>query len=99
MSTFVRMSNTLRCTPDGEGTANLRGVRDADEGHKIHIPRLRWRWISAVASKEWPVGNIHPHPASLVHPFSPPGHHRFKEDWRKWGLETPPLPFARAQAQ
>src|SRR5579863_4331443 len=98
MSKFVHMLNNLRCTLDGEGAANLRGVRDTDECHKIRVPRPRWRWINAVASKDCPVRNIHPQPASLVHPFSPPGHHRFEGGLEEIGIGDPTATAAETSA-
>ena len=43
MSKFVHKLRNLLCTLDGEGAANLRGIRDADQGHNIDVPRPRWR--------------------------------------------------------
>jgi hypothetical protein len=35
------------------------------------VPRLRCRWIKALAKRLWPVLSIQPQPESLVQPFSP----------------------------
>ena len=37
--------------------------------------RPRWRCTSALARSDCPVRSIHPHPESLVHPFSGSDHH------------------------
>lgn len=53
-------------------------------------PRLRWRWRSAFASKDWPVRNMHPQPESEVQPFSPlPTHaHTFEGGLLGWKVST-----------
>jgi len=106
MSKFVRMLNNLRCTPDGEGAANLRGVRDADENENENFMYLVLGGDGSVPLKARtdPSATYTPSPRRL----SIPSHHRAttvsKEDWRRWGSETPrlphpPLPLARARAQ
>ena len=98
MSKFVHKLRNLLCTLGGEGAANLRGIRDADQGHNIDVPRPRWRCTSAVASKDCPVRNMHPQPVSLVHPFSPPGHHRFEGGLEEIGIGDPVATAAATSA-
>ena len=68
------------------------------EERKIDVPRPRCRWTSAVASKDCPVRSIQPQPASLVHPFSPPGHQRFDGGLEEIGVWTPAAAAAAASA-
>ena len=54
--------------------------------------------MSAVASNDCPVRSIHPQPVSLVHPFSPPGHHRFEGGLEDVGIGDPTTAAAAISA-
>ena len=65
-----------------------RGQEMNTEGES-HSPRLKCKRISAIASNDYPVRSMQPQPASLVHPFSPPGHQRSDGGLDEIGVGTP----------
>jgi hypothetical protein len=65
------MLHSQRFALDMEASAILyRHSEFAQKVRGTNSPRPRWRCRRVFASKLWPVRNMQPHPASLVHPFS-----------------------------